>query len=748
VGVGVRLLAPCRLAWADTVVSLGHGQNGWCSRCWPARSPARSRRPAGGLGLPVDPRAIRGPRHPRRHLAAAFAAGRRRCGPREVAISTQGRILSASIRCGSTCTASAPVDELGPPLRRPVRAQQLEQALALWPGRRWPTRPTTTFRARLCGPGSGGTALGGGGPVRLALLRLGTTRTCSASCGRSPRRTRLARARGPPVLALYRCHRQGDALAALRQVRAHWPANSASTRAANCAAGKPCPRPGSQLLLGEPARASRLRPSGRCPPSRGPRGACGAGRDAAHPTPGDHGRPGRRGQTRLAVERRRSGQPERPCSSGSPTSRQAKVVVHAVADRVGASDVSISNAGQAVIRVLRRGRGLLVLDNCEQPGDAGRRADRRSARPLSPICASWATSREPLDIDGRSRCAGAPAARPEDDGTDGPAVRLLLDRISAARAGWSPSLPTPSTCDRSARASNGLPCPGAWPLAPRRCSVWLRSWPDSTAGSRCWLDAGGSLTSHANLQAAIAWSVEQLSGRRPGAVDRRVAVRRGGFSWRPPKPSTGRTWSRCPPGLPLRRHRDTTLTPDPLPAAGDDSRGTARNRTRAGGDARAHARWCRARGRPTLGRPAGSRSAAAMRVLNRELPNIRSGVAHDLRTCAAVRAAHRRRLDWFWIEAATRRGVRLLDAALSADREPSLEPRAGPDARANLPAGDGGRAGGRVRRLYRGDSRWPVPRRVRLPGEPRSGAVHVAFGCARSASSTGRWPRRPAQRWR
>jgi len=74
-----------------------------------------------------------------------------------------------------------------------------------------------------------------------------------------------------------------------------------------------------------------------------------------------------------------------------------------------------------------------------------------------------------------------------------------------------------------------------------------------------------------------------------------------------------------------------------------------------------------------------------MRVLNRELPNIRSGVAHDLEH--APRAALRTvgRLDWFWIRSGHfAEASRLLDAALAADKEPSLDRVQALTARADL----------------------------------------------------------------
>ncbi|MFC0541535.1 AfsR/SARP family transcriptional regulator [Kutzneria chonburiensis] len=553
------------------------------------------------------------------------------------------------------------------------RAHQLEQALALWTGPALADTADEDVRARLFGRFE---------EARLTavedrfgcLLRLGHHQDLlgelRAFAEAHPTRES---AWHHLVLALYRCHRQSDALAALRQVRAHLATELGID-------------PGDELRLLESrvlsqdprlaAGPTRLRPARPL--------SAFLGRDGDLRTLAETLRarrlvtmvgPGGVGKTRLAVEHTA----ERDDANGPwfvrlADARQAEVVANAVADAVGATDVSTSTR-TSVIRALAARDGLLVLDNCEHLVDAV----AELAVELLDHCPNLrilATSREPLGIDGEAVVPVLPLPVYEDDGTDGPAVRLLLDRISAARTGWAPSEADTVHMRQLCAALDGLPL--ALELAAAPATVLGLGEIVARLDHRFTVLGStprGSLTSHANLQAAIAWSVEQLS-----ADDRALLTRlwpfEGGFSLEAAE-AVGHSGTIESLSTLVSRSvvtADTTVTPtryrlletiraycqehDPEPAATLD----------------AHARWCRALVDQHWSSLPFALGGHAMRVLNRELPNIRSGVAHDLEHAPPAALHTVGRLDWFWIRSGHfAEASRLLDAALAADKEPSLD---------------------------------------------------------------------------
>ncbi|HEY0495211.1 MAG TPA: BTAD domain-containing putative transcriptional regulator [Kutzneria sp.] len=608
----------------------------------------------------------------------------------EVAISTQGPgyLLRADPMRIDVHRFQRMIDEARAIADDGRRVQVLEQALALWTGPALADTADDDVRARLCGRFE---------EARLAavedrfacLLRLGHHQDLlgelRAFAEAHPTRESAWR---HLVLALYRCHRQSDALAALRQVRAHLaselgidPGHELRQLESRVLSQDP------QLLLTESTGPTRLRPA------RPLSTFLGRGKELRVLAETLRARrlvtmvgPGGVGKTRLVVEHTAErGDTNGPWFVRLADVRQAKVVAHAVADAVGATDVSTSTR-TSVIRALAARDGLLVLDNCEHLVDAV----AALAVDLLDHCPNLrilATSREPLGIDGEAVVPVLPLPVYEDDGADGPAVRLLLDRISAARAGWAPSAADTVHMRQLCAALDGLPL--AMELAAAPATVLGLGEIVARLDHRFTVLGStlrGSLTSHANLQAAIAWSVEQLS-----ADDRALLTRlwpfEGGFSLEAAEAvGHGRTVESLSTlvsrsvvtadttGTPTRYRLLETIRAycqeqDPEPAVTLEK----------------HARWCRELVDEHWSHLPFALGGHAMRVLNRELPNIRSGVAHDLEHAprAALRAVGR--LDWFWIRSGHfAEASRLLDAALAAEREPSLDRVQALTARANL----------------------------------------------------------------
>ncbi|HTI23746.1 MAG TPA: BTAD domain-containing putative transcriptional regulator [Kutzneria sp.] len=682
----LRLLGPVTARVGDTVVSLGPRQN----RLVLAVLACEVNRlvPVDRLVdwvWPVDPPGTAA--HAIRVGVSRLRARLAEAGD-EVAISTQGPgyVLHTDPMRIDVHRFRSMVDEARDLADDRRRADRLAQALALWTGPALADTADDDVRARLFGRFE---------EARLAavedrfgcLLRLGHHQDLLGELREfaEAQPTRES-AWHHLVLALYRCHRQSDALAALRQVRAHL-ANELGID------------PGDELRLLESRVLSqdpRLTVSAG-PTRPGPARPLSAflGRDDDLRVLAETLRsrrlvtivgPGGVGKTRLAVEHvAEQDDTNGPWFVRLADARQAEVVAHAVADAVGATDVSTSTR-TSVIRALAARDGLLVLDNCEHLVDAVAElvVDLLDHCPNLRILA---TSREPLGIDGEAVVPVLPLPVYEDDGADGPAVRLLLDRISAARAGWTPSAADTVHMRQLCAALDGLPL--ALELAAAPATVLGLGEIVARLDHRFTVlgpTPRGSLTKHANLQAAIAWSVEQLS-----VDDRALLIRlwpfEGGFSLEAAEAvGHGRTIE----SLSTLVSRsvvtaDTTLTPtryrlletiraycqeqDPEPEV----------------TLEAHARWCRALVDQHWSHLPFALGGHAMRVLNRELPNIRSGVAHDLEH--APRAALRTvgRLDWFWIRSGHfAEASRLLDAALAADKEPSLDRVQALTARADL----------------------------------------------------------------
>lgn len=471
------------------------------------------------------------------------------------------------------------------------------------------------------------------------------------------------------VLGLYRAGRQGDAFAALRRVR--------ELLADNLGAD-----PGPQLqeleqrILAQDPRL--LRKQAR--PTGGPLSAF-LGRDTELGWL-DQLRADQRlvtvvgpagvGKTRLTVEHlaRRPGQDWWLVRLADVS--RVEVLAQAVADAVGLAQVA-GDPQAALTTALAHSAGLLVLDNCEHLVD-GVATLAAELLERCPGLSVLATSREPLGVDGEKTV-------PLDPLPDDAAVELLIDRITAIRPGWTPTPEEHRHARHVCVALDGLPL--ALELAAARARVLGLGEIAERLDDRFAVLGEvprGSLTAHATLQAAIAWSVDLL----PDA-DRALLTRlwpfEGGFSLAAAE-AVGLTGTSVLESLSALVSRsmiiaDTTMTPARYRlletirafcrAADPDQKSTQD----------AHAQWIRelaaARGAEMLG----ERSGWATRMLSREWPNLRAGLAHDLtwHPVAALRTVGK--LDWFWHRSGhINESRQLLRAALGAAPDASEMDRA------------------------------------------------------------------------
>ncbi|MFI7544592.1 hypothetical protein [Actinoplanes sp. NPDC049599] len=176
----------------------------------------------------------------------------------------------------------------------------------------------------------------------------------------------------------------------------------------------------------------------------------------------------------------------------------------------------------------------------------------------------------------------------------------------------------------------------------------------------------GALAPHATLEAAVAWSVDLLP-----AGDRALLLRlwpfEGGFTMA--AAAAVGSGLEALSSLVTRSvvAADTTVVPTRYRLLGI-IRAYCREHDPEPGESRAgHAAWVRALVERTAPELRGERSAHAIRVLNREVPNLRAALAHDLAAdpVAALRTAGL--LEWFWYRGGyVDEGLRLLTAALAA----------------------------------------------------------------------------------
>jgi predicted ATPase/class 3 adenylate cyclase len=244
------------------------------------------------------------------------------------------------------------------------------------------------------------------------------------------------------------------------------------------------------------------------------------------------------GKTRLALEFARSeldSYPDGVWFVDLATVDDPMVVGAAVAATLGVSD----RVGQKILdRLVDRlsvERTLLILDNCEHLVDAAASLTSDLLKRTDALVV-LATSREPLGISGESAYPVATLADPDvargDQGfrSEGPAVRLFVDRASLARPGIHWSQDDERVVASICRRLDGLPL--ALELAAARLSVLTPGELLERLDDRFALLVGGArdrLPRQQTLTATIDWSY-QLLAEEEQLLFARLSIFSGGFT--------------------------------------------------------------------------------------------------------------------------------------------------------------------------------------------------------------------------
>ena len=345
---------------------------------------------------------------------------------------------------------------------------------------------------------------------------------------------------GQLILALYRCGRQGDALAAFQDMRRRL------VEELGADPSPPLRHLHQQILSGDGALS--VPAAGRS--SHGSSRATVPRRLPAQPRSSFVGREtdvdgvlqrltacrlvticgtGGVGKTRLAFEvaTRATGRyPDPVClvelATLAPGGCVAAVVASAlrVAERAGTSLVD------RVVEAIVDRRMLLVLDNCEHVLDTA--VDLVDALLLRTSGVDvLATSRTALAIDGEQVWPLAPLAVDEDEA---PAVRLFGDRAVAARPGFVLDGENRPAVQRLCRRLDGLPL--ALELAAARLRVATLNEVGAAVHDHTELLAGARRTGqprHRSLEGLVAWSYRLLAPAEQ-LLFARLSVYRGPFS--------------------------------------------------------------------------------------------------------------------------------------------------------------------------------------------------------------------------
>jgi predicted ATPase/DNA-binding SARP family transcriptional activator len=334
------------------------------------------------------------------------------------------------------------------------------------------------------------------------------------------------RRRGQLMLALYRCGRSAEALAAYQHFRRHLDGElglepSETLRRleaailrqdASLAGPSAVSRPSSNLPVPLSSLVGRENELRRIPEF--------LNRSRLLTLVG----PGGAGKTRLAIAAARQITRDQrdsvwfvPLAGVTDPAR----IPAAVADAVGVSDPDGASIGQLVTAWFAPRAALLVLDNCEHLADASavfvERLLQASAR-LRII----ATSREALGVQGEIQMPVPPLPEPD-------AVTLFAERATSVRPDFDPESAAPAVrriCERL----DGMPL--AIELAAARVKTLT---PDEIAArleDRFALLTTGPRTAearHRTLRATVDWSHELLS-EQERALLRRLAVFEGGWT--------------------------------------------------------------------------------------------------------------------------------------------------------------------------------------------------------------------------
>jgi predicted ATPase/DNA-binding SARP family transcriptional activator/uncharacterized protein HemY len=383
-----------------------------------------------------------------------------------------------------------------------------------------------------------------------------------------PLRERLC---GQRMLALYRCGRQAEALAAYTELRARLAEelgidpNPALHRLQEAilrqepgldwaAPQEPVPQePVSQGLVSpEPVPQQPVPPDGAAQ-----RGAVRAGSRLPAETTSFIGReselatiddllglsrlltltgPSGSGKTRLAL--RAGAQVAERYPDGVWLIELAPVTSPDLVTAVAASALSVrEEPGQAltesVAAQLRDAEALLIVDNCEHVLDAAGELIARLLR-TCPALRVLATSQSRLGLVGEASWPVPPLILPDPAARDlevvaqAEAVRLLRDRAALARPGFTLTAQNAPAVSEICRRLDGIPL--ALELAAARLNALSAGQLAARIDDRFRLLAGsgrGGLPRHRTLQAAIEWSHDLLS-KTEQICFRRLAVFSGG----------------------------------------------------------------------------------------------------------------------------------------------------------------------------------------------------------------------------
>jgi predicted ATPase/DNA-binding SARP family transcriptional activator len=388
------------------------------------------------------------------------------------------------------------------------------------------------------------------------------------------------------------------------------------------------------------------------------------------------------GKTRLAIEFTTHAQPVTETWYAQLADTQiGESVAVVVAAAIGVQQHG-DDQPAAIAAALAHRQGLLILDNCEHIIETA--ADLAvTLLAACPQLRILATSRRTLHIAGENVLALEPLAVVDPAGKPGDAVRLLLDRVNASRPGWLPSDSENLAAQEICTLLDGLPL-AIELAAARERAFGLHDLATHLRDGLHVLGATprGSVTPHANLMAAIAWSVDQLD-----PADRALLLRlwpfEHGLTWRAIDAVTpSDSWPAVLAGLAslvdrsvitseidhdqaryrmLETVRHYCRTVDPNPAA-----------TRE-----AHAAWARATAIENATMLEGPGATEAIQTLRAELPNIRAAIRFDLqhKPIEALRTASCLELAWVLLGHQVE-GTQLIRAALDACPSASAEDRA------------------------------------------------------------------------
>lgn len=334
------------------------------------------------------------------------------------------------------------------------------------------------------------------------------------------------------------------------------------------------------------------------------------------------------------------------------------VLASTVAAAAGVAE-SVAATPAALAEALRRRRGLLILDNCEHLVEHVAPLVR-GVLDRAPGLHVVTTSRVPLGIDGERLVPLGPLPLAA-------AIDLMIDRIRGARPHWRPGAPELEAVRQIATALDGIPL--ALELAAARAPILGVRELAALLDDRFAVlgkTPEDSLTPHTTLEAAIGWSVDLLSDD-----NRRTLLRlwpfEGGFPLSAVTPAETRLEALSSLVGRSLVVADTSVTPgryrlletirlycrahDPDPDA---------SRT-------AHAAFVRRLALDNARDLGGEESGRAVRILTRELPNIRAALAHDLAADPATALRTAGRLLWFWGQCGLPlEGRRLLERCLAA----------------------------------------------------------------------------------